>query len=147
MTAWYQDMLAKLRQAVPEGELFLAPVDLYRNEETASALSPSLHVAHDFAQVMLNTGFDLDRLQQTGIAGQTKPKTKPKTKPIEGMVFLNPHRIAPEESFASQRVDYAIEHSPQAQQFFKKANYRGDLFTHRVACCLLYTSPSPRDRG
>ena len=133
MTAWYQDMLAKLRQAVPEGELFLAPVDLYRNEETASALSPSLHVAHDFAQVMLNTGFDLDRLQQTGIAGQTKPKTKPKTKPIEGMVFLNPHRIAPEESFASQRVDYAIEHSPQAQQFFKKANYRGDLFTHRVA--------------
>jgi len=129
MTGWYQDMLAELRQSVPQGKLYLAPVDLYRNEETASALSPSLHVPHDFSQVMLIVGFDLDRLQQTAVTGQTQ--SKPEL--IEGMVVLNPHRIAPEEPFSSQRVDYAVERSPQAQQFFKKANYRGDLFTHRVA--------------
>ncbi len=125
MTSWYQDMLSTVRQSVPGGTLYLAPVDLYRNQETASALSPSLHVSNDFEQVMLHVGLDLERLQNnSGIS---------KSKPVEGIVLLNPHRVAPEESFASKRVDYTVEHSQQAKQFFGNANYKGDLFTHRIA--------------
>ena len=125
MTLWYQTMFSAVRASLPAGKLYLAPIDLYRNQETASALSPSLHVPNDFNQVMLNTGFDLERLQQNGLDGQLKT--------ADGLVLLNPHRVAPEETFSSQRVDYAIGHSSQAKQFFSKASYRGDLFTHRTA--------------
>lgn len=125
MTLWYQSMSSAVRAALPAGKLYLAPVDLYRNQETASALSPSLHVSNDFKQVMLNTGFDLERLQRSGLDEQSEA--------VEGLVLLNPHRVAPEETFSSHRVDYAIGHSSQAKQFFNKAAYRGDLFTHRIA--------------
>ena len=125
MTLWYQTMLSAVRASLPAGKLYLAPIDLYRNQETASALSPSLHVPNDFNQVMLNTGFDLERLQKSQSNGQLDD--------VKGLVLLNPHRVAPEETFSSQRVDYAIGHSPQAKRFFSKASYRGDLFTHRTA--------------
>ena len=124
MTLWYQGMSSAVRESVPAGKLYIAPVDLYRNQETAAALSPSLHVSNNFKQVMLNTGFDLERLQQNALDGQSA---------IQGLVLLNPHRIAPEETFSSHRVDYSIDHSSQAKQFFKQASYPGDLFTHRIA--------------
>ena len=125
MTLWYQSMSAAVRNSLPAGRLYLAPIDLYRNQEIASALSPSLHVSNDFSQVMLNTGFDLERFQKSRRDGESAAS--------DGLVLLNPHRVAPEESFSSQRVDYSIGHSSQAKQFFNQASYRGDLFTHRTA--------------
>jgi hypothetical protein len=121
MTKWYEQMATALKRAVPGGKLYLAPIDLYRNEEIASALSPSLHASSDFEQTMLHLGFT------SAIVGSQPTETG------NGIVFLNPHRVAPDQALSSQRVDLAVENSKQAQQFFSRVSYAGDLFTHRVS--------------
>lgn len=118
MTQWYESIATAIQRSIPEGRLYIAPVDLYRNEETASALSPSLHASSDFAEVMLHLGFAAD---------------EKRTSTDNKIVLLNPHRIAPEQSLSSQRVDLAVEDSEQAQQYFTDAGYTGDLFTHRIS--------------
>ena len=121
MTKWYEGMEATLKRAVPKGKLYLAPIDLYRNEEIASELSPSLHSTSDFEQTMLHLGFSSEILGSQATDSRT------------GIVFLNPHRIAPDQPLSSQRVDLAVENSLQARQFFSQASYVGDLFIHRIS--------------
>ena len=121
MTLWYQSMASALRKNVADGKLYLAPVDLYRNEETASALSPSLHGSNDFQQSMLHMGLDLPTIK----AGNDSDKG-----PI---VLLNPHRIAPDQTLASRRVDEAVAESSQARKYFAQTKYAADLYTHRVS--------------
>ena len=116
MSKWYQDLAAELKQALPKGKLFLAPIDLYRNEETASALSPSLHSSIDFEQVMLHLGFDPEFVRSDS-----------------NIVLLNPHRIAPDQPLSSQRIDMGVENSKQARHYFTQLQFAGDLFAHRVS--------------
>ncbi len=125
MTLWYQELATRVQRALPNGRLFLAPIDLYRGQETASALSPSLHSSTDFERVMLHLGFEAKLVRSI-----------PESNPASGsgdIVFLNPHRIAPDQALSSQRVELAVESSRQAQAFFADADYAGDLYTHRVS--------------
>ncbi|MDG1872761.1 MAG: family 10 glycosylhydrolase [Mariniblastus sp.] len=122
MTGWYQDMVSTIQRSRPAAKLYLAPVDLYRNQETASALSPSLHTSSNFAASMFDRGLDIDALQKSTLENQDS-----------GIVLLNPHRIAPDQSLSSRRIDQAVEHSSQSNQYFKKSAVQGDLFVHRVS--------------
>lgn len=122
MALWYEDMAASVRRSLPAGKLYLAPVDLYRNEETASALSPSLHGSIDFEQIMLHMGLSTRMLAGVDEAGREN-----------GVVLLNPHRLAPDQMLSSQRVDIGVENSKQAQKFLAQSRYAGDLFTHRIS--------------
>lgn len=125
MTSWYQAMFKTMRRSIPNGKLYLAPVDLYRNEETAAALSPSLHASSNFEELMLHVGFDIEALESAGMGTGTEKASD--------IVLLNPHRIAPDQTLASQRVDLAVETSAAAKHFYSKASYSGDLFTHRIS--------------
>jgi hypothetical protein len=120
MRHWYQDLADEVRRAKPTGKLYLAPVDLYRNDETASAFSPSLHVNPDFKKIMLFMGFD-DQLSAVAASQENQGE----------LILLKPHRVAPGQSLASQRVDSNVENSSQAKQFFSNLNYSGDIFTNR----------------
>lgn len=120
MTRWYQEMAGTLHTALPTGKLYIAPVDLYRNDEFASALSPSLHTTSNFEDLMHNMGF-------------SKPILEGAVEGSGGIVFLNPHRLAPDQTLASQRADLAVENSEQAHQMFSNNGFAGDLFTHRIS--------------
>lgn len=120
MRLWYQDLANEVMRAKPTGKLYLAPVDLYRNDETASAFSPSLHANADFKQIMLYMGFDSE-LSRTASGKENQGE----------LILLQPHRIAPGQSLASRRVDSNVENSDQAKQFFSNLNYPADIFSHR----------------
>ena len=120
MRHWYQDLANEVMRAKPAGKLYLAPVDLYRNDETASAFSPSLHANPDFKKIMLYMGFD-NQLSQVASAKENQGE----------LILLQPHRIAPGQSLASRRVDSNVENSDQAKQFFSNLNYPADIFSHR----------------
>jgi len=120
MRHWYQDLANEVMRAKPAGKLYLAPVDLYRNDETASAFSPSLHANPDFKKIMLHMGFD-NQLSRVASAKENQGE----------LILLQPHRIAPGQSLASRRVDSNVENSDQARQFFSNLNYPADIFSHR----------------
>lgn len=121
MTLWYQSLAQAIRTSLPDGKLYLAPVDIYRNEEIASALSPSLHGANNFEELMQHMGFTKEILHGNDSTHENS------------IVLLNPHRLAPDQTLASRRVDLGVENSKQAKQLFSQASYAGDLFTHRIS--------------
>ncbi len=121
MRYWYESMATTIRSSLPDGKLYLAPVDLYRNDEMAAALSPSLHATSNFEELMQHMGFTKPLFRESDQASANH------------IVLLNPHRLAPDQTLSSQRVDLSVESSKQAQQFFSQAAYAGDLFTHRIA--------------
>jgi hypothetical protein len=122
MTSWYETLAKRIQRVRPGGRLFIAPVDLYQNEELAAALSPSLHVASEFENAMRYVGF-LKRL----VAGKNADGN------ASGIVFLNPHRFAPDEKLADRRVDMDVENAQQAKQFFEGSEFSADIFNHRVS--------------
>lgn len=125
MTKWYQDLADGVKRWLPKGRLYLAPVDLYCQDETASALSPSLHSTNDFEQVMLHLGLEANLARSNQGSSHLGGG--------QDIVFLKPQRIAPDQPLPSRRVDLAIENSKQAQQFFARFDYAGDLFAHRIS--------------
>jgi hypothetical protein len=116
MSLFYRWTLETLRNSVPDGQLYIAPVDLFRNEEMSAALSPSLHSSVDFASQMLQMGLDGEHFAAT-----------------DGLELLQPHRVSPNESLASNRVELNVASSRQASEYFLKAQTVGDIFTHRIS--------------
>ncbi len=116
MTLFYQWMLETMRRSLPDGQLFIAPVDIFRNEELNAALSPSLHSSVDFSTQMLQMGLEAEQFAAT-----------------DGLELLQPHRISPNESLAANRVETDVTNSRQAAEFFLKARTLGDIFTHRIS--------------
>jgi hypothetical protein len=112
---WYLRMLDAVQRHLDRGKLFLAPTDFYRNEEIASALSPSLQLSADYEQVLLRMGLEKK------LAGLHPD-----------LVLLNPNRIAPGNSLAAQRVEIQVENSYQANSFFQQSRYPGTVVSSRM---------------
>lgn len=121
MSRWYESMAVDLKRHLPGGKLYLAPLDLYRNEEMVSVLSPSLHNASDFPTAMKHLGF-----QPRIIEGKTKDGEE------SGIVMLNPHRMSLDQSFASRRIEQSADDSPQVMAYFKRGHHVADLFHQRT---------------
>ncbi len=116
ISGWYLRMLEAVQRHVAGGKLVLAPTDFYRNEEISSALSPSLHLAGDFEQVMLRMGL-----------GKKLASLHP------DLVLLTPNRTAPSQSLASRRVEVQVENSYQANNFFRQSDYPGTIISNRMS--------------
>jgi hypothetical protein len=95
-------------------KLYLAPIDLFRNPEITAALSPSLHRALKFDDVM-------GELSLKSEAIRSNPQ----------IVFLKPHRVAPLHPPAFERVEYSIQGAKQFDEWFGMASCAGDLFICR----------------
>ena len=122
MTRWYEGMSDAVRLSVPNAKFYICPVDIYRNEALSSTMSPSLHSSPDFNEAMANMGL-LDRLVK-GVDDRGESS---------GVVLLNSHRMANDQTLAERRVDIEIENSTQAHNYFSQAKYPGDLFAHRAS--------------
>jgi len=114
MAKWYQGMLAKIQSVSPNARLFIAPVDLYRNEEMQISLVPSLHSSTDFRRQMLKLGWTTELFSAT-----------------PGLELLKPRRLAPNSSLTSNRVELGLENQRQVDDFFLQANSIGDIYSHR----------------
>lgn len=116
MATWYQTLAQSLHEQRPDAKLFLAPVDLYLNEELAAVLSPNLHSTADFAQQMLRIGWDAEQLAQ-----------------LKHVLLLKPRRLAPNQSLADNRIEVSLENQLQSDAFFNQARAIGDLYVNRVS--------------
>ena len=116
MSLWYESMLQTLNRSNPDAKLYIAPVDLYRNEQVNAALSPTIHDAFDFDQQMLQMG-----LEQAVFAKHP------------GLELLKPQRVAPNEPLAATRVENNLLLTRDVDNYFLQADSTGDLFTHRIS--------------
>ena len=116
MSLWYRSMLESLQESIPNGTLYLAPVDLYRNEELKASLSPTLHSNADFESQMFSIGLDAKAIAQT-----------------PGLELLKPHRVSPNDSLAANRVEINVAASRQTDEFYRSAGSSAELFTHRIS--------------
>ena len=117
MGAFYQRLEQVVSDHLKGGTLYLTPVDLYRNTEAAASLNPALHSSRDYRSAMLGMGFDSTWLSED--AGN------------QSIVVLNPHRVSPSDSLASQRVDVHVSQLDQMNELFRSRKASGDVFFHR----------------
>ena len=117
MSAFYQRLGRVVSENLAAGTLYLAPVDLYRNAETAASLNPTLHSSRDYRSAMLKLGFDSSWLSED--------------ESNRSIVVLNPHRVSPSDSLGSQRVDIHVSQLDQMNDLFRRRKDPGDVFVHR----------------
>ena len=116
MSKFYQTMLRAVREAKPDGQLMVIPIDIERNPELRSALSPSLHAPFEFESLMLNSGLE--------------PQTFAET---DGLHLLKSRRLAMNAPLAAKRVQTNIDQNETVDTFYHQADTVGELFSHQVS--------------
>jgi len=114
MTHWYQAIADLVDRNIDGGQLFIAPVGLYENEEAFSALCPNLHSTVNFEHLLKRFGFDRVELM-------SDPR----------IVLLNPQTLTMAESLSASRVHIHVNGSRQAYEFFAAGSQTGTIFNHR----------------
>lgn len=114
MTHWYQAIADLVDRNIDGGQLFIAPVGLYDNEEAFSALCPNLHETVNFEQLLKRFGFDRVELM-------SDPR----------IVLLNPQTLTTAETLSAARVHIDVNASKQAHDFFASGAQTGTIFHHR----------------
>lgn len=114
MSDWYESIANSISEGKQSAKLYLAPVDPFRETETAAELSPSLHRNFNVDGVMKGLGFSSKLLRN------------------ESICMLKPHRLAPTHGLASQRVEFAVEDSRQLDGWMQAAEFQGDIFVNRA---------------
>jgi hypothetical protein len=115
LASWYGRMAREIRNHHATANLFLAPVDLYRNEEMEASLAPGLHSPVDYRKQMLRLGWDPPTLAQ-----------------LEGVKILKSKRLAPNQSLARNRHEISLDNQRHADEFFRDCGAIGELFVHRI---------------
>ena len=114
MTNWYQALADLVVRNIDGGQLFIAPVGLYDNDEAFSALCPNLHATVNFEQLLKRFGFDRIELM-------SDPR----------IVLLNPQTLTTAESLSASRVHINVNSFRQAHDFFATGPQTGTIFNHR----------------
>ena len=114
MTLWYQAIADLVHRNIDDGQLFIAPVGLYENEEAFSALCPNLHATVNFEQFLKRFGFDRIELM-------SDPR----------IVLLNPQTLTTAQTLSASRVHIHVNASRQAHDFFAGGPQPGTIFNHR----------------
>jgi hypothetical protein len=121
MADWYESLADCFVGHSKSRKLYVAPVDLYRNEELATQLAPNLHRTIDFAKLLLKMGLVdprfLDRADKKYLSAS--------------VVRLIPHRLAFDRSTTQHRANAAVKNAKQIDAVFSGSGFSGDLFHHR----------------
>ena len=116
MTKWYEQIARISSLGGRKAKCYLATVDISRNEEFASILSPALHHSPDFALAM----------QRMGLASGLSTRRN-------GIVLMRPYRHAPLHSLASQKSEFELQNVSQFAQWFSGQNQSASLMYARSA--------------
>jgi len=87
MSDFYSTLARVVKNTLPEGKLLIAPINLHKNVEVASALSPNLHSSVDVAPMLQRLGLDPGRLEKS-----------------ESIVLLNPQPLPSTTSLPRARI-------------------------------------------
>ena len=114
MTQWYEELADQVVDNNGKARLYLPLVDIFRNEEAASALSPSLYRATDVAEVMRKLGFAKSLNDSDKIA------------------LMQPTRVAPIHPLSINKPESNLQYSGLVSEWFKPASsVTSSLFSHR----------------
>jgi hypothetical protein len=114
MTRLYQSIAEMVDQQVPDGQLFIVPLEIHRSDEAFSALCPNLHASVDFEQLMQQHGFD-----------RTELLSDPR------IVLLNPQSLPTAETLSASRAEINATESHRVSNFFAGGLQTGTLFQHQ----------------
>ena len=107
MLDWYTEMARRT-----DGQFYLLPVNIYRNAELASLLTPSLHRSAEFTSAMQVVGLDFvdqEPLNKRELARRN-------------IVVAASGQIDPADSLANRRVELNVRQTPGANQFFERTS-------------------------
>ena len=115
-----EDWFARITQIVTsrkrDARCYLALIDITRNEEFSSILSPALHHSPDIGQAMARIGIS-NKLS----AGRGQ------------LILMRPHRYAPLHPLSSQKSDFELQDNSQFAKWFGEQSESASLFYSRSA--------------
>ena len=112
MSDFYLRLSTVIKTGLPEGRLLIAPINLHKNAEVASALSPNLHSSVDVAPLLQRLGLDPGRLEES-----------------ESIVLLNPQPLPSTTSLPDARIGRQTNELASFHSFFQSAKREtGTLF-------------------
>jgi len=79
MSDFYLSLARVVKDTLPQGRLLIAPINLHKNSEVASALSPNLHSSIDVAPLLQRLGLDPGRLEESDSIVLLNPQPLPST--------------------------------------------------------------------
>ncbi|MEL7498926.1 MAG: hypothetical protein AAFN77_15065 [Planctomycetota bacterium] len=130
MTRWYRELADVVSETRSDLNLFLIPMELFENEELASAMAPALHRSVDFRKQMLQLGFDIGSLNKPQESALGKDGFSASSR-HGNLVLAASHRLANDADVAEERSSFAIRTSSQVEHFYSQVAYPIDLFLHR----------------
>ena len=116
MSNWYRQMARIVAPERSGAKLYLAFVDLFRNEEIASVLSPSLHRSADIGQAMTRLGLDPNLGSES-----------------DEIVLMQPGRFAPMHALVSKKSETVANANSAVSNWFASGRYPTNLFMQRSA--------------
>jgi len=102
MSEFYMRLSTIVKNTLPEGRLLIAPINLHKNTEMASALSPNLHSSVDVAPLLQRLGLDPRRLEES-----------------ESIVLLNPQPLPSTTSLTDARIGRQTNDLASFHSFFQ----------------------------
>ena len=116
MKQWYEELAGQVVGGNDKAKLYLPLVDIFHNEEVASALSPSLYRATDVAEVMHKLGFAKSLNESSEIS------------------LMQPTRVAPIHPLSINKRESHLQNSGLVSEWFAPNRSEGSsLFSHRSA--------------
>lgn len=116
MSEWYQQISRICTNGKRDAKCYLALIDITRNEEFSSILSPALHHSPDISQTMLRMGLASDLATKRN-----------------KIVLMQPHRYAPVHPLSSQKSEFEMQNNSQFADWFGKQQDSASLFYNRSA--------------
>ena len=112
MSDFYLSLARVVKNTLPQGRLLIAPINLHKNAEVASALSPNLHSSVDVAPLLQRLGLDPGRLEES-----------------DSIVLLNPQPLPSTTSLPRARIGRQTNDLASFHSFFQSAKREtGTLF-------------------
>ena len=114
MSDFYSTLARVVKNTLPEGKLLIAPINLHKNVEVASALSPNLHSSVDVAPMLQRLGLDPGRLEKS-----------------ESIVLLNPQPLPSTTSLPRARIGRQTNDLASFHSFFQSAKRETGALFHQ----------------
>ncbi len=112
MSDFYLTLSNVVTDSLPGGRLLIAPINLHKNAEVASQLSPNLHSSVDVAPLLQRLGLDPGRLEES-----------------DSIVLLNPQSLPSTTSLPRGRIGRQTNELASFHSFFKSEKLEtGTLF-------------------
>ncbi len=114
MSQWYRQISEAIRIKSDDAKLYLAFIDVFKNDELKTSLSPTLHRSIDVGTALRKIGLELATLNKD-----------------PNIVVMQPETLAPVHSLAARKSEITAQRSQQWSQWQIDSETPTGLFLHR----------------